>query len=57
MSDAVGKLLATQANATVVAAYRKEERENMKKLLRAYLDVCYKAKVSSLMAISGKFAT
>lgn len=57
MSDAVGKLLATQANATVVAAYRKEEREIMKKLLRAYLDVCYKAKVSSLMAISGKFAT
>ncbi|KMT05256.1 hypothetical protein BVRB_7g173960 [Beta vulgaris subsp. vulgaris] len=48
----LGKLLATQANATVVAAYRKEERENMKKLLRAYLDVCYKAKIKASSIIT-----
>ncbi|KAL2899004.1 U-box domain-containing protein 33 [Bienertia sinuspersici] len=41
----LGKLPATQANAEVVAQYRNEEREKMRKLLRSYLDFCCKAKV------------
>ncbi|XP_056686774.1 U-box domain-containing protein 33 isoform X3 [Spinacia oleracea] len=48
----LGKLPATQANAVVVDAYRKEEREKVKKLLRAYLDFCYRAKVKASSIIT-----
>lgn len=48
----LGKLLATQANAVVVTAHRKEEREKMNKLLRAYLHFCYRAKVKASSIIT-----
>ncbi|KAL5814511.1 hypothetical protein ACOSQ4_025152 [Xanthoceras sorbifolium] len=41
----LGKLPANQANAEVVAAFRMEERERMKKLLADYLSICSSAKV------------
>ena len=46
--NAVGKLPASQANGEVVSAYRREEKEKMKKLLRTYFNICFKAKVSSI---------
>jgi len=44
----VGKLPASQANGEVVSAYRREEKEKMKKLLRTYCNICFKAKVGSI---------
>ncbi|GAB2214735.1 hypothetical protein Drorol1_Dr00019097 [Drosera rotundifolia] len=43
----LGKLPASQANDKVVAAYRTEEREKMKKLLLIYLSICFKSKVKA----------
>ncbi|KAF2321913.1 hypothetical protein GH714_004547 [Hevea brasiliensis] len=43
----VGKLPASQANAEVVSAHRRQEREQSKKLLEIYLAVCHKAKVEA----------
>ncbi|XP_021720868.1 U-box domain-containing protein 33-like isoform X1 [Chenopodium quinoa] len=48
----LGKLPATQANAVVVTAYRNEERGKMEKLIRAYLDFCYRAKVRASSIIT-----
>lgn len=42
---AVGKLPASQANAEVVSAFRREEGERKMKLLQNYLRVCSRAKV------------
>lgn len=41
----LGKLPASQANGEVVSAYRREEKEKTKKLLRTYFNICFKAKV------------
>ncbi|OMO91246.1 hypothetical protein COLO4_18504 [Corchorus olitorius] len=43
----VGKLPASQANAEVVSAYRREERQHLKKLLESYSSVCGKLKVKT----------
>ncbi|KAK6935880.1 U-box domain [Dillenia turbinata] len=47
----LGKFPASQANGEVVTAYRREEREQTKKLLRNYLSICYgiKLKVSFIV--------
>ncbi|KAM7496552.1 hypothetical protein LguiA_020966 [Lonicera macranthoides] len=41
----LGKLPVRQANDEVVSAYRREEREQMKKLLLNYLTICFRSKV------------
>ncbi|XP_059660732.1 U-box domain-containing protein 33-like [Cornus florida] len=43
----LGKLPASQANAEVVSAYRREERERTRKLLLNYSSVCYRSKVKA----------
>ncbi|GAB2274360.1 hypothetical protein Dimus_009124 [Dionaea muscipula] len=43
----LGKLPASQANEEVVTAFRREEREKMKKLLLKYLGTCFKMKVKA----------
>ncbi|KAK9279071.1 hypothetical protein L1049_012746 [Liquidambar formosana] len=43
----LGKLPASQANGEVVSAYRKEEREQTKKLLSNYLRICSTRKVKA----------
>lgn len=43
----LGKLPAKQANGEVVATYRREEKEQMKRVLLTYLNICYKAKVKA----------
>ncbi|KDP44229.1 hypothetical protein JCGZ_05696 [Jatropha curcas] len=43
----LGKLPASQANAEVVSAHRREERELTKKLLENCLAICHKAKVEA----------
>lgn len=44
----VGKLPASQANAEVVSAFRREENERAKKLFDYYLIICRRAKVCYL---------
>ncbi|XP_015874111.3 U-box domain-containing protein 33 [Ziziphus jujuba] len=44
----LGKFPASQANAEVVSAYRKDEREQTMKLLRNYLSLCSEAKVKAI---------
>jgi len=44
----VGKLPASQANAEVVSAFRREENEQTKKLIDYYLIICSRAKVRCL---------
>ncbi|KAK6926961.1 Protein kinase domain [Dillenia turbinata] len=41
----LGKLPASQANGEVVTAYRREEREQTKKLILNYMSICYRMKV------------
>ncbi|KAG8644466.1 hypothetical protein MANES_11G131100v8 [Manihot esculenta] len=43
----LGKLPASQANAEVVSAHRRHEREQSKKLLEIYLAICRRAKVKA----------
>ncbi|CAK7331562.1 unnamed protein product [Dovyalis caffra] len=43
----LGKLPASQANAEVVSAFRREENEQTKKLLDYYLIICHRAKVEA----------
>eukprot|EP00257_Ricinus_communis_P012212 XP_002534109.2 U-box domain-containing protein 33 [Ricinus communis] len=43
----LGKLPASRANAEVVLAHRREEREQTKKLLENYLAICHRAKVEA----------
>lgn len=43
----LGKLPAAQANSDVVCAYRREEREEMKKLLLDYTSLCSRSKVKA----------
>ncbi|KAK2985031.1 hypothetical protein RJ640_015628 [Escallonia rubra] len=43
----LGKLPANQANGEVVAAYRRLEKEQMKKLLANYIGLCSKSKVKA----------
>ncbi|KAK3001632.1 hypothetical protein RJ639_021542 [Escallonia herrerae] len=43
----LGKLPANQANGEVVAAYRRLEKEQMKKLLENYIGLCSKSKVKA----------
>ncbi|KAI7755368.1 hypothetical protein M8C21_004308, partial [Ambrosia artemisiifolia] len=43
----LGKLPATQANPDVVCAYRKEERNEMQKLLLDYVSLCARSKVKA----------
>ncbi|KAK9075793.1 hypothetical protein SSX86_004122 [Deinandra increscens subsp. villosa] len=43
----LGKLPATQANSDVVCAYRREEREEMQKLLLDYMSLCSRSKVKA----------
>lgn len=43
----LGRLPASQASGEVVSAFRMEEREQMKKLLDGYLNICSKAKVKA----------
>ncbi|XP_077239071.1 U-box domain-containing protein 33-like isoform X2 [Tasmannia lanceolata] len=45
--QSVGKLPASQANEVLVSAYRREEREQTKKLLFNYLSICYRSKVQA----------
>ncbi|XP_016435981.1 U-box domain-containing protein 33 isoform X2 [Nicotiana tabacum] len=47
----LGRLPATQANAEVVSAFRDAEREEARKLLSRYLNVCCKSKVKASVAI------
>ncbi|KAF5930872.1 hypothetical protein HYC85_031745 [Camellia sinensis] len=48
----VGKLPASQASSEVVSAYRKEEREQMRKLLVNYLGICYQSKVKASVIVT-----
>lgn len=43
----LGKLPAAQANGEVVSGYRREEKENTRKLLLNYLRICTRAKVKA----------
>ncbi|XWS71693.1 hypothetical protein CRYUN_Cryun03dG0160600 [Craigia yunnanensis] len=43
----LGKLPASQANGQVVSAYRRQEKEELKKLLENFLSVCGKLKVQT----------
>ncbi|KAI3786992.1 hypothetical protein L1987_41125 [Smallanthus sonchifolius] len=43
----LGKLPATQANSDVVCAYRREERDEMQKLLLDYISLCSRSKVKA----------
>ncbi|KAF9665511.1 hypothetical protein SADUNF_Sadunf16G0130400 [Salix dunnii] len=43
----LGKLPASQANAEIVAAFRRDENERTKKLLDDYLIICHRAKVEA----------
>uniref|UniRef100_A0A2P2LV02 RING-type E3 ubiquitin transferase n=1 Tax=Rhizophora mucronata TaxID=61149 RepID=A0A2P2LV02_RHIMU len=45
----LGKLPASQANAEVLTAHRKEEKEQTRKLLESYLNICHRAKVEVSM--------
>ncbi|XP_019263348.1 PREDICTED: U-box domain-containing protein 33-like isoform X2 [Nicotiana attenuata] len=47
----LGRLPATQANAEVVSAFRNAEREEARKLLSRYLNVCCKSKVKASVAV------
>ncbi|XP_021828389.1 U-box domain-containing protein 33-like [Prunus avium] len=47
----LGKLPASQANAEVVSAFRREEGERKMKLLQNYLRVCSRAKVKASIAM------
>nr|XP_011461217.1 PREDICTED: U-box domain-containing protein 33-like [Fragaria vesca subsp. vesca] len=47
----LGKLPASKANAEVVSAFRKEEKEQKMKLLQSYLIICGKAKVKASIAM------
>ncbi|KVI11961.1 hypothetical protein Ccrd_009623 [Cynara cardunculus var. scolymus] len=48
----LGKLPAAQANSDVVCAYRREEREEMEKLLLDYTSLCARSKVFFPLTIS-----
>ncbi|XP_076934284.1 U-box domain-containing protein 33-like [Bidens hawaiensis] len=43
----LGKLPATQANPDVASAYRREERDEMEKLLLEYMNLCSRSKVKA----------
>ncbi|KAL9334187.1 hypothetical protein Peur_074326 [Populus x canadensis] len=47
----LGKLPASQANAEVVSAFRREENEQTKKLIDYYLIICSRAKVEATIII------
>lgn len=48
----LGKLPASQASSEVVSAYRKEEREQMRKLLVNYLSICCQSEVKASVIVT-----
>ncbi|KAL6967509.1 hypothetical protein U1Q18_033318 [Sarracenia purpurea var. burkii] len=48
----LGKLPASQASSEVLSAYRREEKEQMRKLLFNYWNICYQSKVKACAIIT-----
>ncbi|KAE9461106.1 hypothetical protein C3L33_06974, partial [Rhododendron williamsianum] len=50
--EILGKLPASQANIEVVTAFRREEKEQMQKLLSNYLSICSRSKVKASKVVT-----